>query len=59
MAILGRDGTPTHDLGGGNPSPTGEWPPFSNPRPAETSSGARAHARTRVEYIPGRVPCTS
>ena len=52
MAILGRDGTPAHDLGGGNPSPTGEWPPFSNPRPAETRSGARPHGRTRRAIIP-------
>ena len=52
MAILGRDGTPAHDLGGGNPSPTGEWAPFSNPRPAETRSGARPHGRTRRAIIP-------
>ena len=52
MGISGRDGTPAHDLDGGNPSPGGAVAPLSNPRPAETSSGARAHTGTRARIVP-------
>ena len=57
MAILGRDGTPSHDLGGGNPSPGRGAAPLSNPRPAETCSGAHpcAGARARVYTHGGTV----